>query len=206
MTDLTKDQRKALAGRVRHALGRGILAFAEAGRELLAAKAMLRHGEWLRFLARDVEIPVRHADQLMRLAQLPPELLRELATVTNLSPGVALELASPSMPRAVVRAVSEGSIQPTVRSVRSAARKARGLGYRTSPSPARTLDLPSAAERFDRALIDLDQAAGGSDDRASKAVADLYRSAFQDPNTVGPWATLVLAIAEAMRAISEEGA
>jgi hypothetical protein len=78
------------------AMKRGCEHAINAGRLLIEAKNMCKHGEWLPWLAAHCGIPDRTARLYMRLARHAPELEAKSATVADLSIRRAIEALAPT--------------------------------------------------------------------------------------------------------------
>jgi hypothetical protein len=86
--------KQAVANARQHA-GVSLSAAVEAGKRLVEAKALLKHGQWLPWLNEHVEISERQARNYMRLARDLPEPDIKTAVTADLSIEAALQLLSP---------------------------------------------------------------------------------------------------------------
>jgi hypothetical protein len=77
------------------AMQRGLEHAINAGRLLIEAKAQLKHGQWLPWLAEHCEVSERTASLYMRLARHAPELEAKAQPVADLTVRGALELLAP---------------------------------------------------------------------------------------------------------------
>jgi hypothetical protein len=80
---LAEEVREALAG-VREAAKAGTEFAIEAGRALIEAKSLLRHGEWLPWLRQHCRLPERTAQLYMHIASLVDDRGLKSATVADL--------------------------------------------------------------------------------------------------------------------------
>jgi len=138
----------AIADRVRERLARTAAEIVEIGRDLNRAKDLLPHGRFSDWLAEEIGLSHRLANQFMAAARRFGD---EVEAVASLPGGVLLELAAPSTPDRLVDAVIEGRVPATVSAVRAQVRahRQRGAPRRAARGFAEQLwslpDLPNDA-------------------------------------------------------------
>jgi hypothetical protein len=138
-----------LAPRIREGLKRAITDLVSVGSDLITAKSLLPHGDWMPWLAMEFDLSVSTAENFMRVARLAEQLGAGFADVANLPAAALYELAAPSTPAQIVEQVASGSLSPTLQAIReakAAARTSRAndrgrLAARLGRSVAESLDL-----------------------------------------------------------------
>jgi hypothetical protein len=116
-----------LAPRIREGLKRTATDLVAVGKDLLQAKGLLPHGDWMPWLAMEFDLSVSTAENFMRVARLAEQLGGQFADVANLPAAALYELASASTPPEVVAQVAEGEVPPTLQAIREAKTGARAL-------------------------------------------------------------------------------
>jgi len=100
------DVAEALRGqaeRIRARIARSTADMLETGRDLLAAKAQVKHGEFTAWVETELGITVRSAQTMMRAA----EIAAESENFSLLQPSVALTLAAPAVPAETRKAFTD---------------------------------------------------------------------------------------------------
>src|SRR5262245_41856504 len=132
----------AWASRINAQLGMAVEAIISTGRELIAAKAALKHGEWERMfashpnaIANPLRFSVRTAQKLVTIAEHP--LLSNASNWTGLPPKWTTLYQLSKLPVALLEhALAEGDITPDFEAtdVRELAGKARDPGAKDKPA------------------------------------------------------------------------
>ena len=117
------EELRSIAERVRARLTRTVEDMFVIGSELLHAKTLLDHGEFVPWVEEQIGLDRRLAQHWMNVAR---RFGSQSENVSRLPIAVMYELAAPSTPDVLVDDVLEGRVQPTLADIRSAKERRRG--------------------------------------------------------------------------------
>jgi hypothetical protein len=133
-----------LVPRIREGLKRTATDMAGVGADLIRAKALVPHGDWMGWLAQQFGLSASAAENFMRVARLSERLGGQFAALANLPAAALYELSARSTPPELLEAILAGKVPPTLEGIRSA--KAKTPGNTEASAEARAARLARAIE------------------------------------------------------------